>query len=198
MIRGAVEVPAPVDASERGATARTGSPGCAGLDASRRPTIRRNRPAAKQSVSHNHVMKLIMPAVLSAGLLAGPSAGPCLAQTGDTQRMERAYAFNRAGMIDMSEARFDEAIDQFQQAADLVPDYGITKQSLRYTPTFMIGWAHEKQGRIEEACWSFRRFLDLAPADLIEAGKADHARKYLVKHCPATQPPPTPDQSRGL
>lgn len=140
-------------------------------------------------------MTLLVSAVLAAGLLAWPVAGPPPAQDDTTQRLERAYAYNRAGMIDMSEARFDEAIEQFQRAADLVPDYGITKQSLRYTPTFMIGWAHEKQGRIEEACRFFRRFLDLAPADLVEAGKADHARNYLVKNCPAMRPPPTPPTS---
>jgi len=150
-------------------------------------------------------MTLFIPAVLAAGLLAWPVAGPAIETPAidqdDAQAMERAYAHNRAGMIAMSEARFDEAIEQFQHAAELVPDYGITKRGLRYTPNFMIGWAHEKQGRIDEACRAFRRFLDLAPAPLIEEGKADHARRYLGRECPALQQPAAPsepDNGQGL
>jgi tetratricopeptide (TPR) repeat protein len=130
----------------------------------------------------------LMYAVLTTGLLAGPNITAAIV-TDNTRETEQAYAYNRDGMIDMSEARFDEAIEQFQHAADLVPDYGITRRDLRYTPNFMIGWAHEKQGRIEEACRAYRRFLDLAPAQLIEQGKADHANQYFDRHCPALKPP---------
>jgi tetratricopeptide (TPR) repeat protein len=140
-----------------------------------------------------------MPAVLAAGLFAGPGVAPAVETTAvvaptiiinDARLGEQAYAYNRDGMIAMSKAQFDEAIEQFQHAATLVPDYGITRRELRYTPNFMIGWAHEKQGRIEEACRAFRRFLDLAPPALIEQGKADHAGQYLGRHCPTLQPRP--------
>jgi tetratricopeptide (TPR) repeat protein len=127
-------------------------------------------------------------AVLTAGLLAGAAIKTPAVLSNDAQLAERAFAYNREGMIDMSEARFDEAIELFQQAAQLVPDYGITRRELRYTPNFMIGWAHEKQGRIEEACRAFRHFLDLAPPALIEQGKADHAGQYLDQHCPMLTP----------
>lgn len=147
-----------------------------------------------------------MCAVLAAGLLTGPNVTAAIV-TDNTPETERAYAYNRDGMIDMSMAQFDEAIEQFQHAADLVPDYGITRRDLRYTPTFMIGWAHEKQGRVEEACRAYHRFLDLAPAQLIEQGKADHANQYFDRHCPALKPPsqspqtpqsPQSDNSHGL
>jgi tetratricopeptide (TPR) repeat protein len=131
-----------------------------------------------------------MSAVLTAGLLAVAAVETPAVLSGDAQLAERAFAYNRDGMIAMSEARFDEAIEQFQQAAKLVPDYGITHRELRYTPNFMIGWAQEKQGRPKEACRAFLRFLDLSPPALIEQGKADHAGQYLGQHCPALQPRP--------
>lgn len=124
-----------------------------------------------------------------------PAGSPDVAD--DARLIEQAYAYNKAGMIDMSKAQFDEAIEQFQHAAELVPDYGITRRDLLYTPNFMIGWAHEKQGRIEEACRAFRRFLDLAPAPLIEQGKADHANQYFDQHCPTLRRPRQPPQAPG-
>jgi len=148
-----------------------------------------------------------VPAVLAISLFMGPVAEsavispaavfPAVSRAGsDNARLtEQAYAYNKAGMIDMSKAQFDEAIEQFQHAAELVPDYGITRRDLLYTPNFMIGWAHEKQGRVEEACRAFRRFLDLAPAQLIEQGKADHANEYFDQHCPTLRQPRQPPQS---
>jgi len=141
-------------------------------------------------------MTAFMPAVLAAGLLLWP-AGP-VTDDETSQIVERAYAYNREGMIAMSKALFDNAIEQFQKAADLVPDYGITRRGLRYTPNFMIGWAHEKNGRQEEACRSFRRFLDLATRPWIEEEKADHASQYLGRHCPSLQRQSGPDNSYGL
>ena len=132
-------------------------------------------------------MTAFMPTVIAAGLLLWPTAEPVAANDESTQLLEQAYTYNREGMIAMSQAQFDEAIEQFQQAAKLVPDYGITRRGLRYTPNFMIGWAHEKNGRSEEACRFFRKFLDLSPAELIEESKADHARQYLKQHCPSLQ-----------
>jgi len=143
-------------------------------------------------------MTPFIPAVLAAGLLLWPAVGQAGKDDDTAQLLERAYAYNRNGMIAMSQAQFDEAIDHFQKAADLVPDYGITKRGLRYTPNFMIGWAHEKNGRNDEACRFFRRFLDLAPAELIEEGKADHARQYLIHHCPSLQKQSMPSDSYGL
>ncbi len=139
-------------------------------------------------------MIAFMPAILAAGLMWSP----VIEQDDATRLMERAYAYNRDGMIAMSKARFDDAIEQFQKAAELVPDYGITRRGLRYTPNFMIGWAHEKNGRDEEACRSFRRFLDLAPHQWLEEEKADHARQYLGRHCPSLQQPAGPDNGYGL
>jgi tetratricopeptide (TPR) repeat protein len=150
-------------------------------------------PAAESAVS---ISVSVFPAASPAG---APASSPT--KSDDSQLIEQAYAYNKAGMIDMSKAQFDEAIEQFQHAAELVPDYGITRRDLRYTPNFMIGWAHEKQGRVEEACRAFRRFLDLAPAPLIEQGKADHATQYFDQHCPALrrprQPPQLPDSDAG-
>jgi len=101
---------------------------------------------------------------------------------GSTIRDE-AYALNREGMIAMSEARFEDAIDLFERASALVTDYGIQGKPLLYTPIFMAGWASEKIGRIPQACASYRRFLTIAPADLVERTKADHAAGHLAAHC---------------
>ncbi|MEO5657833.1 MAG: hypothetical protein ABIO65_06375, partial [Nitrospiria bacterium] len=53
------------------------------------------------------------------GLLLGSSIG------GASEVDEEAYGLNRDGMIAMSEARFDDAIDAFQRASALRADYGI-------------------------------------------------------------------------
>ncbi len=108
--------------------------------------------------------------------------------------IEHAYAYNRDGMIAMSKARFEEAIDQFQKAADLVPDYGITRRGLLYTPNFMIAWANEKLGRDQEACRYFHRFLELAPGEWLEPSKADHAKTFLTGHCPDMPQPRIPSR----
>jgi tetratricopeptide (TPR) repeat protein len=117
---------------------------------------------------------------------------------GTTQLLERAYAHNRDGMIAMAKAQFNDAIEQFQQAAGLVPDYGITRRGLHYTPNFMTGWAYEKLGRSDAACRFFRRFLGLAPAQWLEADKADHANNFMARHCPAMHERPIPDEDRSL
>ena len=108
--------------------------------------------------------------------------------------LDQAYSYNREGMIAMSKAQFKEAIDQFQQAAELVPDYGITHGDLRYTPNFMIAWAYEKLGEWESACQYFQRFLNLAPAEWqdIETEKTDHAGAFLDTHCPSLSSPREP------
>jgi tetratricopeptide (TPR) repeat protein len=99
---------------------------------------------------------------------------------------EQAYALNRDGMIAMSEARFEDAVDAFRRAAAMVPDYGIRDKALIYTPIFMTGWASEKLGDVAAACEAYRRFLAAAPADAGEPTKADHAAAYLAAHCDAT------------
>jgi len=91
---------------------------------------------------------------------------------------EQAYALNRDGMIAMSEARFEDAVDAFRRAAAIVPDYGIRGKALMYTPIFMTGWAFEKLGDVAAACEAYRRFLATAPADAVEPTKADHAASY--------------------
>lgn len=98
---------------------------------------------------------------------------------------DAAYALNREGMIAMSEARFEEAIEAFQQAAALRDDYAITGRALIYTPSFMTGWALEKIGRTEPACRAYRRFLDLAQTEIAESTKIDHAAGYIDVHCRA-------------
>ncbi len=100
---------------------------------------------------------------------------------------ERAYALNRDGMIAMSEARFEDAVDAFRRAAAMVPDYGIRGKALMYTPIFMTGWASEKLGDVAAACEAYRRFLAAAPADAVEPTKADHATSYITGRC-ATAP----------
>ncbi|MEW6325234.1 MAG: tetratricopeptide repeat protein [Nitrospirota bacterium] len=136
----------------------------------------------------------MIPAMVLAGVLWLPSAA---ADRPAATVIEEAYARNRDGMIAMSKARFDEAIEHFQQAADLVPDYGITRRGLLYTPNFMTGWAYEKLGRSEEACRYFRRFLETAPVQRLEADKADHATEFMQRHCPS-MPRPIPEEEYGL
>ena len=98
---------------------------------------------------------------------------------------EQAYALNRDGMIAMSEARFEDAVDAFRRAAAMIPDYGIRGKALMYTPIFMTGWAFEKLGDTAAACEAYRRFLVAAPADAVEPTKADHAASYVAAHCNA-------------
>lgn len=90
-----------------------------------------------------------------------------------------AYEHNRAGMINLSMARFDEAIAEFEKAAAFYPDYQIQGQPLVYTPIFMTAWAFEKIGRIDEACEYYRKFLEISPPDAVEATKIQHAREVL-------------------
>jgi tetratricopeptide (TPR) repeat protein len=95
-----------------------------------------------------------------------------------------AYEHNRQGMIAMSKADFEEAIEEFQSAAALAKDYQIIGRPLVYTPVFMTAWAHEKIGRTQEACREFQQFLAIAPPESVEETKVDHARDYLKQHCP--------------
>ncbi|MGH7275189.1 MAG: tetratricopeptide repeat protein [Nitrospiria bacterium] len=90
-----------------------------------------------------------------------------------------AYEHNRAGMINMSMARFEEAIVEFEKAVALYPDYQIQGQPLVYTPIFMTAWAYEKIGRIDKACEFYRKFLEISPPDAVEATKAQRAREVL-------------------
>jgi len=124
-------------------------------------------------------------AIVMAGLLAGLAPG----RIADADVTERAYGYNRDAMIAMSEAQFDEAIDLFQKAAALVPDYGITRRELRYTPNFMTGWAYEKLGQEAAACKFFGAFLTRSPSERVEASKADHATDFIARHCPSQAPP---------
>lgn len=96
-------------------------------------------------------------------------------------KVQEAYEHNRAGMVNMSMARFEEAIAEFNQAAALLPDYQIRGRPLVYTPIFMTGWAYEKIGRLNEACRHYQRFLEIVPPEVVEETKAQHAREILEK-----------------
>jgi tetratricopeptide (TPR) repeat protein len=100
---------------------------------------------------------------------------------GPSSKENEAYEHNRAGMVNMSMARFEEAIAEFNQAAALLPDYQIQGRPLIYTPIFMTGWAYEKIGLLKEACEHYRRFLEIAPPETGEETKAQHAREVLEK-----------------
>ncbi|GEM_PF-1802960 len=100
-----------------------------------------------------------------------------------TTKKHEAYEHNRAGMANMSMARFEEAITEFNQAAALLPDYQIQGRPLIYTPIFMAGWAYEKIGRLNEACHNYRKFLEIAPPEMVEETKAQHAREVLEQCC---------------
>lgn len=115
------------------------------------------------------------------GALLGLLFGFPIAEASEVD--EEAYALNRDGMIAMSEARFDDAIDAFQRAAVLRADYGIVGRPLIYTPLFMTGWASEKIGRTVKACEAYRRFLHFSPLDTAEPTKIDHAASYLASQC---------------
>lgn len=96
-----------------------------------------------------------------------------------TTKQQEAYEHNRVGMVNMSMARFEEAITEFNQAAALFPDYQIQGRPLIYTPIFMTGWAYEKIGRLNEACQNYQKFLEIAPPEMVEETKAQHAREVL-------------------
>jgi tetratricopeptide (TPR) repeat protein len=134
-------------------------------------------------VTHNARWVIVAAVLVSSVLWTRPVHGDAL--TSD-EESEQAYAYNRDGLAAMSKARFEEAIDLFDRAARMVPDYQIMNRSLSYTPTFMAAWAYEKIGYNAKACEHFRRFLDTAPSDRIEAGKAAHAREFLSQHCHAS------------
>lgn len=102
---------------------------------------------------------------------------------GMAQSDDEAYEHNRQGMIAMSEAGFEEAIMEFQIAAALAKDYQITGRPLIYTPVFMTAWANEKIGRISEACRRYEQFLKIAPPEVMEPTKADHAQTYIRQYC---------------
>ncbi|MBI1821692.1 MAG: hypothetical protein HY036_05950 [Nitrospirae bacterium] len=96
--------------------------------------------------------------------------------------LDKAYDLNRQGMIDMSEAKFEEAIVLFQEAAKLKFDYEITEKPLLYTPTFLTAWAFEKIGDREKACEEFRLFLKRAGSH-VEPTKKEHADDFIKNHC---------------
>jgi tetratricopeptide (TPR) repeat protein len=116
-------------------------------------------------------------------------AWTAVAAGADPSGADRAYALNRAGMIAMSEARFAEAIEAFDRAAELATDYEITGTSLMYTPVFMSGWASEKIGRTQGACRAYREYLRIAVEHPVEPTKIDHARAYVSNNCRDTSPP---------
>ena len=106
--------------------------------------------------------------------------------TGTTVRAEDtedAYVLNQEAMVDMSMAQFEAAAEKFLEAAAMVSDYQIKNQKLRYTPTFMAAWAHEKLGNFAEACLYFREFLEISPEDERELTKVKHATDYLNDRC---------------
>jgi tetratricopeptide (TPR) repeat protein len=82
-------------------------------------------------------------------------------------------------MVDMSMARFEEAIEEFRKAAVLLPDYQIRGRPLVYTPIFMTAWAYEKLGRQNEACDQYQKFLEISPPEMVEQSKAQHAQDVL-------------------
>jgi tetratricopeptide (TPR) repeat protein len=95
---------------------------------------------------------------------------------------EKAYELNRQGMIDMAEAKFEEAILLFQQASRIKSDYEISGRALLYTPTFMTAWAYEKTGDSAKACETFQLFNNRSGA-LAEPTKKAHADQFIKNHC---------------
>jgi hypothetical protein len=102
---------------------------------------------------------------------------------------EQAYELNRTGMIAMSEARFEDAIEAFDRAANLVGDYDISGKPLMYTPVFMTGWASEKIGRTRKACAAYRRYLHIVVEHPVEPTKVNHANAYVAANCQKDGPP---------
>ena len=115
----------------------------------------------------------------SPPVLPGPEPPPLQR----SQLEQEAYEHNRAGMLNMSMARFEEAVEEFIQAVNLAQDYGIRGGFLVYTPTFMTAWTYEKMDRMEQACRHYRKFLRIAPSQWIEASKQDHSQQYLKQYC---------------
>lgn len=107
---------------------------------------------------------------------------PAWSSAGD-EDYEKAYDHNRQGMIAMSMARFGEAIESFQKAAALALDYEIRGKNLQYTPVFHAGWAHEKIDEQKGACEAFEKFLEIAPPDLAEGSKINHAETFIGENC---------------
>ena len=122
------------------------------------------------------------PLILSAILIAS-LVFPALNSAQSTSLEDQAYELNREGMVEMSQAAFEKAIEAFDKAAALAKDYEILGRPLTYTPVFMAAWAGEKIGRVKEACGAYRRFLQIAPPGRVEATKAEHAKEYLKLHC---------------
>ena len=118
----------------------------------------------------------MIPSVFFLFLLAFP------VKAGGEDVWDKAYDLNRQGMTDMSEARFEEAIVLFQEAAKLKSDYEITGKPLLYTPTFLAAWAFEKIGDRKKACGEFRLFLKRAGSDA-EPTKKEHADDFIKNHC---------------
>ncbi len=101
---------------------------------------------------------------------------------------DRAYALNREGMVAMSEARFAEAIEAFDRAADVATDYAVIGRSFMYTPVFMSGWASEKIGRTREACRAYREYRRIAVEHPVEPTKVDHANAFVAANCQHSDP----------
>jgi hypothetical protein len=85
-------------------------------------------------------------------------------------------------MIEMSEAKFEEAIAHFQQAIEYKSDYQIAGRPLLYTPIFMTSWAYEKLGNSTKACESFRLFIKRS-GPLAEPTKKEHAERFIKNYC---------------
>ncbi|MBI3594738.1 MAG: hypothetical protein HY200_07245 [Nitrospirae bacterium] len=85
-------------------------------------------------------------------------------------------------MIDMSEAKFEEAIVLFRQASELRSDYEITGRPLLYTPLFMTAWAYEKIGNSRKACEFFHLFASRS-GKLAELTKKEHADRFIKNYC---------------
>ena len=110
-------------------------------------------------------------------------AWAAVASAADPSDEDRAYGLNREGMIAMSEARFEDAIAAFEQAAKLAGDYEVIGKPLMYTPIFMTAWASEKLGRTREACVAYRDYLRIAVEHPVEPTKVDHAKAYVAAKC---------------
>jgi tetratricopeptide (TPR) repeat protein len=118
-----------------------------------------------------------------AVVIAAALAWAAVASGADPIDEDRAYALNRKGMVAMSEARFAEAIEAFDRAADVATDYTIMGRSLMYTPVFMSGWASEKIGRSHQACRAYREYLRMAVEHPVEPTKVDHAKGFISANC---------------
>jgi tetratricopeptide (TPR) repeat protein len=116
-------------------------------------------------------------------VIAAALAWAAVASGADPIDEDRAYALNREGMVAMSEARFAEAIEAFDRAADVATDYTIMGRSLMYTPVFMSGWASEKIGRTREACRAYREYRRIAVEHPVEPTKVDHAKAFISTNC---------------